>query len=68
MRYTATATVKKKLSATTSVRLRISALVSLKTNSPIGETCPDYDLIDGGTPGTVYVPINGFNLIDGGTP
>lgn len=27
-----------------------------------------YDLISGGGPSTIYVPINGFNLISGGNP
>jgi len=30
--------------------------------------CPQYNLIDGGQPQTIYVDINGFNLINGGTP
>lgn len=33
-----------------------------------GGVCTPYDLIDGGAPGTIYTPIDGFNLISGGTP
>jgi hypothetical protein len=68
MKYVATANIKLKISVGAEVKNKITATATIKTLSPVGETCPDYDLIDGGTPSTVYSPINGFNLISGGTP
>jgi len=68
MKYSATARIKTIIRASATVKSKINATASIKTLSPVGETCPDYDLIDGGLPDTVYTPINGFNLISGGTP
>lgn len=70
MKLIGTATILKELSGIGFVSRLVVGRATLKTLSP--ETpivdCPEYDLIDGGFPGTVYAPINGFNLIDGGTP
>lgn len=60
--YIATAKIKQVISVTAVVKNKITAVVKLNTLNP---SCPLYDLIDGGTPSTIYVPINGFNLIDG---
>lgn len=58
IKFTATATIKKKITAT----------ATIKTLSPIAVPCPTYNLIDGGQPQTIYIDINSFNLIDGGQP
>jgi len=63
MKFTATARVKLKLNATVVVKNKIKAEAYLPI-IVIGDVCPQYDLIDGGLPGTNYTPINGFNLID----
>jgi len=68
MRLTGTATIQKVVFGIATVNKRISATVTLRTLSPVGSVCPEYDLIDGGFPNTVYVPINGFDLIEGGIP
>jgi len=68
MKYTATANIKFIVVGTASIKNQISASATIKTLSPISQPCPQYNLIDGGTPNTNYVDINGFNLINGGTP
>jgi hypothetical protein len=67
MNYVASASVKKNIYVTASTKNKISVSVAFKTLSPEVAECPEYDLIDGGFPNTIYSPINGFNLIDGGT-
>lgn len=68
MRLIGTGTLKNKISGTGILKKKIIGTGRLKSLAPTGETCPEYDLIDGGTPSTTYAPINGFNLISGGTP
>jgi hypothetical protein len=68
MKYIAKALVKNKISASANVKNKIAIAVNFKTQSPISSPCPQYNLIDGGNPDTIYVDINGFNLIDGGNP
>jgi len=64
MKFTATAYIRLKINTTVVVKNKITAEARLPV-IVIGDVCPQYDLIDGGLPGTVYSPINGFNLIDG---
>jgi hypothetical protein len=45
---------------------KLVATAIIKTLSPTGGGCPEYNLIDGGGAGTTYAPINGFDLISGG--
>lgn len=67
--YKATAKVKSKISVTAAVKKKIQIAVTFKTLAPTGGgIITEYDLIDGGAPNTVYVPINGFELISGGNP
>jgi hypothetical protein len=68
MKYTATATIKFIIVASASIKDKINAGAIIKTLSPISTPCPQYNLIDGGTPQTNYIDINGFNLINGGQP
>ncbi len=68
MKLIGTGEIKKVIEGTGVIKLKLIATGSFKSLAPVGETCPEYDLIDGGTPSTVYAPINGFNLIDAGTP
>lgn len=66
MKYVAKATIKNKVTAEATLKNKIVASVHIKTLSPDAQSCPEYNLIDGGAPNTNYAPINGFNLIDGG--
>lgn len=68
MKYIAKALIKNKISASAQVKNKITIAVNFKTQSPISQPCPQYNLIDGGYPDTIYIDINGFNLIDGGNP
>jgi hypothetical protein len=63
MKYIASAKVKPKITIGLQLKKKITAQVNIITG--VVSACPLYDLIDGGEPGTVYTPINGFNLIDG---
>jgi hypothetical protein len=68
MKYTATAVIKFSIVATASIKDKINATAIIKTLSPVSTPCPQYNLIDGGQPQTIYIDINGFNLINGGQP
>ena len=68
MKYTATAIIKFSIVASATIKNKINATAIIKTLSPISTPCPQYNLIDGGQPQTIYVDINGFNLINGGQP
>jgi len=68
MKYTATAVIKSYISISALVKNKINATDTINTLSPISQPCPQYNLIDGGTPQTLYIDINGFNLINGGQP
>lgn len=63
--YTATAYIKTKLKATATVKKKISVEISMPI---LGASCPQYNLIDGGTPSWNYQPIGSFDLISGGNP
>lgn len=66
MKLVGTGTVVLKLVGSGSVLSRLVGTYALGTLSPSQVPPPQYNLIDGGAPDTVYAPINGFDLIDGG--
>lgn len=65
IKYIATATIKTKLVATPVIKDKIVADISYPT---LTASCPQYNLIDGGTPSWNYQPIGSFDLISGGNP
>lgn len=65
MIYKATALIRTKIEANAAVKEKVDVTVNFKT---LTSACPQYDLIDGGTPGWNYQPIGSFNLISGGNP
>lgn len=67
MKLSARAVMKTGIAASAVIKTRVVATARIKSLQP-ANLCPTYDMIDGGTPGTTYTPINSFDLIDGGTP
>jgi hypothetical protein len=65
MNYIAKATVKTKVAVTAAVKKKITLEVGFPV---LTSACPQYDLLDGGTPSWNYQPIGSFDLISGGTP
>lgn len=65
MTFKATARVKSKINITASVKGSLTVAV---TYPVLAASCPQYDLISGGTPSWNYVPIGSFDLVNGGQP
>jgi len=65
MKYVAVANVKSKIVVAATLKQAVKASVSFPILAP---SCPQYSLIDGGTPSWIYVPIGSFDLVSGGTP
>lgn len=65
MNYVAKAKLKRVISAQAALRKKVAAVVTFPV---LTSACPQYDLIDGGTPGWNYQPIGSFDLISGGNP
>ena len=69
MEYTATALISGAIQAEATIGDGIAAEATINTGEVFaGEACPEYTMIDGGLPNTVYAPIQGFTFISGGTP
>jgi len=64
--YTATAELQLVTAPTAQVDLELQGSTELVSGEVV--PTPEYDLIDGGTPGQVYAGVLGFNLITGGCP
>lgn len=71
MKYVATAHIKNKITVNCNVKDKVTAIVNIKTLSPVALPQILIDSLDGGQPMDVsYLPINANNLtgISGGTP
>lgn len=63
MKYTAKAYIKPKIVVGASIKPKINVAVAFPI---LTASCPQYNLIDGGSPSWNYQPIGSFDLISGG--